>query len=52
MAMYIEYELEDGTTVLIESSEPETVVVRASTKVRCSQRPISQSKRRLGPLIS
>ena len=32
MATYIEYELEDGTTVLIESSEPETGVVRASTK--------------------
>lgn len=32
MATYIEYELEDGSTVLIESSEPETGVVRASTK--------------------
>jgi hypothetical protein len=32
MATYIEYELEDGTTVLIESSEPETGVVRAGTK--------------------
>ncbi len=32
MTTYIEYELEDGTTVLIESSEPETGVVRASTK--------------------
>jgi len=30
MAIYIEYELEDGTTVLIESSEPESRVVRAS----------------------
>ena len=30
MATYIEYELEDGTTVLIESSEPESGVVRAS----------------------
>ena len=32
MAVYIEYELEDGTTVLIESSEPETGVVKASPK--------------------
>ena len=32
MATYIEYELEDGTTVLIESSEPETGVVRAGAK--------------------
>ena len=30
MATYIEYELEDGTTVLIESSEPGSGVVRAS----------------------
>jgi hypothetical protein len=30
MATYIEYELEDGITVLIESSEPESGVVRAS----------------------
>ncbi len=30
MATYIEYELEGGTTVLIESSEPESGVVRAS----------------------
>jgi len=32
MATYIEYKLEDGSTVLIESSEPETGVVRASTR--------------------
>jgi len=32
MATYIEYELEDGTTVLIESSEPESGVVKASTR--------------------
>lgn len=30
MATYLEYELEDGTTVLIESSEPEGGVVKAS----------------------
>jgi hypothetical protein len=29
---YIKYELEDGTTVLIESSEPEVGVVKASTE--------------------
>jgi hypothetical protein len=30
MATYIEYELEDGTTVLVEVSEPEGGVVKAS----------------------
>ena len=30
MATYIEYQLEDGTTVLIESSEPESGLVKAS----------------------
>ena len=32
MATYIEYELEDGTTVLIESGEPEIGAVKASGK--------------------
>ena len=30
MATYIEYELEDGTTVLVETSEPERGVVKAA----------------------
>ena len=42
MATYIEYELEDGTTVLIESTEPESGVVQASTRGGIRAKPAKQ----------